>query len=211
MNLKQCIPGSIFLGLCFFSILAHASESYVVDKVHTRVVFEVSHAGLSNAIGSFSKIEGRLELDETDWSKSSFDITIPLKTLHFGDDDWQQKILGKAYFDEAHFPTAHFVSTRIEKINDTTANIQGQLTIRGVTLPVTLDMQLNAIKRHPLSLKKTVGASATTKLSRKAFGMTSWPNLIGDDVSVKIEFEATRTKNDSSSETKDSNNAATKP
>jgi polyisoprenoid-binding protein YceI len=190
---------------------SHGRDQYRVDSVHTRVTFEVSHAGLSNAVGSFAQIEGALELDESDWAQSSIKIDIPLATLHFGDNKWEQKILGKSFFDAEEFPTAHFVSTKIEKTGEMNGKIYGTLRIKNNSVPVILDMQLNAIKRHPLTFKKTVGASASTTLSRKTFGITSWQNLIGDEVKVNIQFEAIRVKNEATNSTEENSNAVTKP
>jgi polyisoprenoid-binding protein YceI len=201
--MKATVLTSLLKSLCLLASLllmpftTMGAESYVIDPVHTRVSFEISHAGFSKAIGTFSKIEGHLQFEENDWSKSSVEVNIPLKTLNLGDEKWQAKILEKSFFDEAHFPVAHFASTKIEKKDETTALIYGVLTLRNISVPIILNMQLNAIKRHPLSFKKTIGVSANTTLSRKAFGMTSWQTLIGDEVIVRIEFEATRGKNDS--------------
>jgi polyisoprenoid-binding protein YceI len=186
------------------------ADTYAVDALHTRVAFDISHAGFSNTIGTFSAIEGELQFNESDWSQSKLEIKIPLKTLDLGDESWQQKMLSKAFFDAENFPIAYFTSNKIEKQDETHGLIYGQLTLRNVSVPVVLTMQLNAVKRHPLSFKKTIGASAHTKLSRKAFGMTSWQNLIGDEVRIKIEFEATRSRTDTNSADKELDDATKK-
>jgi polyisoprenoid-binding protein YceI len=201
----------LLMALSLLPATCIARDQYKVDSVHTRVIFEISHAGLSNAIGSFSQIEGLLELDETDWSRSSIKIDIPLSTLHFGNDKWEKKILEKSFFDPEKFPTAHFTSSKIEKESESSGKIYGTLRIKDNNVPIVLEMQLNAIKRHPLTFKKTVGASATATLSRKAFGMTSWQNLIGDEVKVNIQFEAIRVKNEATNSTEENSNAVTQP
>jgi polyisoprenoid-binding protein YceI len=193
--------------LLFYCIPSHGRDQYRVDSIHTRVAFEVSHAGLSNALGSFAQIDGVLEFDESDWAQSSIKIDIPLATLHFGNDKWEQKILDTSFFNAEKFPLARFISTKIEKNGEMSGKIYGTLVIKNNSAPIVLDVQLNAIKRHPLTFKKTVGASATTMLSRKAFGMTSWQNLIGDEVKINIQFEAIRVKNEVPASIEENSNA----
>lgn len=171
-------------------------ETYTLDPVHTRVAFQVSHAGFSNPIGSFSGTTGTLEFDDQDWTGARLSARIPIAKLELGDDDWQEKILDRTFFDAEKFPEAYFVSTHVEPTGEKTANVTGDLTLRGVTQPVTLAVTLNALKRHPLTLKKTAGFSATVTLSRKAFGMTAWKSVVGDDVRLIIEAEALRSRED---------------
>jgi len=170
------------------------TESFDVDPVHTRVAFMVSHAGFSNPIGTFSGSTGQLQFDEKDWSRSSINVSIPISSLNLGDTHWQEKILDGTFFNEKKFPAATFSSDNIEKISDNMGIAHGTLTIHGVSNPIDLDFTLNALKRHPLTLKKTIGFSATATLSRKAFEMGAWANLIGDEVKIIIELEASRSK-----------------
>ena len=172
-----------------------ANASYSIDPVHTRIAFLVSHAGFSRAIGTFSGSHGRLDFDPDDWSAARVDVTVPIATLDLGDAKWQAKILDATFFDSGKFPEAHFVATKIEKTGDGSAKITGDLTLRGVTRPITLDAKLNALQRHPLTLRKTAGFSATATLSRKDFGMDAWESVIADEVQLIIEVEASRTHN----------------
>lgn len=181
----------------FFLLAGNAyaeTETFDVDPVHTRIAFLVPHAGFSNAIGTFSGSTGQLQFDENDWSQSSVMVSIPIASLNLGDADWQKKILDGTFFDAEKYANASFVSQRIEKISATNGIAHGLLTIRNISQPVSLDFSLNLLKRHPLNFKRTIGFSATAKISRKAFGMTSWSTVIGDDVKIMIELEATKTK-----------------
>lgn len=195
------------LFMCSFILLASnalaAAEPFEIDPIHTRVAFQVSHAGFSNAIGTFSGSTGQLQFDEKNWGQSSISVKIPVVTLNLGDTNWQEKILDGTFFDAKKFPFATFVSRKIEKLSDNTGIAYGTLNIRGVEQPVTLNFTLNALKRHPLNLKKTIGFSATATISRKSFGMTAWSNLIGDEVKVIIELEAARGKTEQTTEPKD--------
>ena len=176
------------------------TETFDIDPVHTRIAFIVSHAGFSNAIGTFSGSTGQLQFDENDWSRSSISVNIPVASLNLGDEEWQKKILDGTFFDAGKYANASFVSRRIEKISDNTGIAHGVLTIRNVSLPVSLDFNLNSLKRHPLNFKKTIGFSATARLSRKAFGMDAWSTVIGDEVKILIELEAAKAKSASRQE-----------
>ncbi|WP_033397296.1 YceI family protein [Arenimonas oryziterrae] len=173
-------------------LAAKTPENYALDPVHTRVAFQVSHAGFSNPVGSFSGSHGHLAFDAEDWSTATVDVTVPVTSLNLGDADWQKRILDRTFFDAKKFPEAHFVSTRVEKTGDHTGQVHGELTLHGITRPVTLAVTLNALKRHPLTLRRTVGFSATATIHRKDFGMDAWPNVVGDEIRLIIEAEAIR-------------------
>lgn len=176
--------------------LRAATESYAIDPVHTRVGFQVSHAGFSNPLGTFSGAHGQLDFDAADWTTAKVDVIVPVTTLTLGDADWDRKILDPTFFNAKKFPEARFVSTRIEKTSESTARITGDLTLLGQVHPVVLEATFNALKRHPLTLRRTLGFSATGTLSRAAFGMDAWKNLVGDEVRLLIEVEATRKNSD---------------
>lgn len=168
------------------------AEQYRLDPVHTRVLFFIDHAGLSRAIGSFSGVQGSLRFDPDDWSTAALDVTLPLSTLDIGDQRWRDKVLEGSFLDAGKQPLARFVSSRVEPGADGTARVIGQLSLRGVSREVTLDVRLNALKRHPLTFRHTAGFSASARLSRRDFGITAWPNVIGDEVELLIEAEAIR-------------------
>ena len=172
---------------------AAQAEHFAIDPVHTRVAFQASHAGFSSPVGTFSGAHGSLEFDPADWSKAQVDVLIPLATLNLGDAGWQKKILDPTWFDARKFPEAHFVSTKVQAKGKDAATIEGQLTLHGVTAPVTLQVKLNKLGRHPLPpFRHTAGFSATATLSRKAFGIDHWQKLVGDEVTLILEVEATR-------------------
>ena len=170
------------------------AERFAIDPVHTRVAFQVSHAGFSSPVGTFSRPSGVLDFDENDWSQAHVDVRIPVGTLQLGDEQWQGKILDATFFDAKKFPEAHFVSTKVEPKGDDEADITGELTLHGVTKAVTLHARLNKLARHPLTFRRTAGFSATGTLSRKDFGIDSWEKVVGDEVRLILEVEATRDK-----------------
>lgn len=176
--------------------LAAKPEHFEIDPVHTRIAFQIDHAGFSAPIGTFSGSHGSLDFDENDWSAARLDVRVPIATLELGDAHWREKILDPTFFDAEKFPEARFVSTFVEKTGEHSATIHGELSLHGVTRPVSLAATLNALKRHPLTLKRTAGFSATMLLSRKDFGMDAWKSMVGDAVRVVIEAEAIRSRAD---------------
>ena len=168
------------------------TASYALDPVHTRVAFQVSHAGFSNPIGSFSGSTGSMDFDDKDWSTARLSVRVQLASLNLGDANWQRKILDSTFFDAGKFPEARFVSTQVKMIDAKHGSVVGSLTLHGVTHPVTLSVTFNALKRHPLTFKKTAGFSATATLSRKDFGISAWEHLVGDQVQLILEVEAVR-------------------
>ena len=122
---------------------------------------------------------------------------MPIATLDLGDANWQGKILDRTFFDAGKFPVAHFVSSKVERGEGNHARVTGDLTLHGVTAPLVLEVELNALKRHPLTFHRTAGFSAKGTLSRKAFGMDHWEHLVGDAVTLVIEAEALQDGKDS--------------
>lgn len=166
---------------------------YELDPVHTRVMFAVSHAGFSNAIGTVSGSTGELWFDPADWSSARLAANVPLARVDLGDPGWNRAALARNLLDAEGHPAATFTSTRIEPIDAQRAAVFGTLTLHGVSQEVKLDVRLNAARRHPMPpFRQTIGFSASTTISRKAFGIDAWPGVIGDSVQLRIEAEGTR-------------------
>jgi len=174
---------------------AFEPQTYAIDPVHTRVLFAISHAGFSKAMGTVSGSTGTLVFDRDDWSSARLDVRVPLERLDMGDAKWNDAVRAGNLLDTKRHPDAHFVSTKIEPVDADHAKVCGDLTLRGVTKPVCMDVTFNALKRHPLPpFHRTAGFSATATLSRAEFGMTAWPTVIGDPVELRIEAEAQRAR-----------------
>ncbi|QNP41205.1 YceI family protein [Lysobacter solisilvae (ex Woo and Kim 2020)] len=191
--------GTALLGAAGLAALASAPvaaagpASYAIDPVHTRVVFLVEHAGFSRAMGAISGSSGTLRFDRDDWRSARLDVTVPITRLDLGDAKWNAAVLASNLLDGERHPDARFVSRDVTGVDAEHARVCGELTLRGVTGPVCMDVTFNALKRHPLPpFRRTAGFSATATLSRKAFGITAWPSVIGDEVKLLIEAEAVR-------------------
>lgn len=171
-------------------------EAYSLDPVHTRVLVAVEHAGFSRALGAASGSVGTVWFTPDDLSATRWDITVPLARLDFGDARWNAAVQATGLLDARRHPDARFVSSTVTPLDATHARACGDLTLRGVTAPLCLEVTVNAVKRHPLPpFRRTAGFSATGVISRKAFGLSAWPNVIGDAVELRIEAEAVRAQN----------------
>lgn len=172
------------------------ARTYALDPVHTRVMFAVDHAGFSRAIGTVSGSTGTLSLDPDDWSSARVEAWIPLERLELGDAVWNRATLAVNLLDAGRHPYAVFVSDRVEPLpaddGAARARVHGMLTLRGVSSPVVLEVTMNALKRHPLPpFRRTAGFSAVATLKRSDFGITAWRSMIGEEVELRIEAEAT--------------------
>lgn len=164
--------------------------SYQLDPVHTRILFAVSHAGYSQALGMVSGSTGSLRFDPDDWSSAQVTVSIPMKRFDLGDAGWNRAAAAPNLLDVEAHPVATFVSNRVEPRDKQHARVCGPLTFRGVAHDVCLDVTFNQLKRLSLPpFRRIAGFSATSTISRKAFGMDAWQGLIGDDVGLRIEAE----------------------
>ena len=179
------------LWLALVGIADAATVDYHLDPVHTRVLFAVSHAGFSHALGTVSGSTGAVVFDPDDWSTARVSVSVPLARLDLGDARWNKAVGARNLLDVAAHPVATFVSTHVTGKDARHASVCGTLTLRGVAQDACLDVTFNQLKHHPMPpFRRTAGFSATTKLSRKAFGIDAWPNVIGDTVELRIEAEA---------------------
>lgn len=177
----------------FCAMSAQAADRYVVDPSHSYVLWHINHFGFSNPSGKWFA-EGSLQLDQAHPQNSKVSITIPVANFVTGNPELDKHLGKEIFFDIAHFPTATFVSNKVTVTSNTTAKVQGILTVRGVSKPVTLDVTLNKIGMNPISVKETVGFTASTTLKRSDFGITTLLPGLSDAVKINIEVEAYKPK-----------------
>lgn len=185
------------IGLALLILLlphtAHAAEErYKIDPAHTRVIFLVSHVGFSNMIGRFNAVSGEYVLDEDAPEKGKADVIIETASVDTGDAPLDAILRGADFFAAREHPQIRFRSTAVDRTGEQTARLWGELTLRGVSRPITLDVTFNRKGIHPVlgPLGPTVsGFSARTTIDRQQFGMTALRGLVGDQVLLLIEVE----------------------
>jgi len=166
-----------------------APQTYVVDSSHTFPRFSYSHFGYSTQLSSFKNTSGKVVFD-AEAKTGSVDITIDMKSVNTGFDDFNGHIQGEDFLDTAKFPTATFKSTKVVFEGDKPKTIEGQLTIKGVTKPVTLTVTSFQAMPHPMMKKPALGANAYTVIKRSEFNAGKYAPYVGDDVRIDIAVEA---------------------
>lgn len=172
---------------------------YREDASHTTVVFRVDHLGFSNYTASFGEVGISANLDPSDPSAATLDVTIPVRSLQLPSppEGFRDMLLGPEWFDAEAHPDIRFVSTDIEMTGERTANIHGDLTLHGITRPVTLAARYNGgWAGHVYDPNARIGFSATAEISRSDFGMgfgtpsEAMPG-VSDTVHITIQTELT--------------------
>ena len=171
------------------SVSAQAADSYTIDSRHTFPVFEVNHLGFSTQRGRFNKSAGKITLD-TAAKSGNVDLTIDSGSIDMGIEKWDEHMKSPDFFDAAKHPTITFKSSKIKFDGDKVVGADGDLTLLGVTKPVTLAMSGFRCGEHPMLKKIVCGVDATTTIKRSDFGMKYGLPAIGDEVKLIVPVEA---------------------
>lgn len=191
-SIRRLHTAGMLVALLLAPLAQAKLRDYRIDPVHSRVMFSVDHLGFSKAIGTFAAPTGWIRFDPDDPAASSAEVELDLRRLDLGDTEWNQRMARRDGFDSEAHPLARFSSQRIEPAGDRAFVLHGELHLRGARYPLELQVQFNRLARHPLTLRRTAGFSARATLSRAALGLDAWKRMVGDEVELRIEVEATR-------------------
>ncbi len=175
------------------SLAAAETSTWVPDKAHSEVDFTITHMGISNVHGRFGNIGGSITLNDSDVSKSSVNITVDVSSVDTGVSARDNDLKGANVFDVAQFPTATFVSTSVAK-SGSGLTVNGNLTLHGVTKPVVLQVEGPTGPAQGMDKKPHSGFSATTTITRTAFGIASKlpAAMVGDEVKLSIDLDVAK-------------------
>lgn len=188
--IRPAMLATLLLSAGLVGQAAHAAPlTYVIESTHTFPRFEYSHFGYSTQQSRFNKTSGQIVLDAAA-KTASVDVTIDMKSVDTGFEAFNGHIQGEDFLDTAKYPTATFKSTASKFEGDKLAAVDGLLTIKGVTKPVTLTLTSFQCMEHPMMKKPACGANATARIKRSEFNAGKFAPFVGDDVTLTIAVEA---------------------
>lgn len=162
-----------------------AAGDYKADPNHTQVLYTYTHFGLTHNMGLLSGATGMLALDPKNAANDKVSVDIPINTIHTTIDALDKELVGPMFFDAAQFPTAHFESTKV-MAKGNTAEIDGNLTIHGVTKPATINATFLAVGTNPMSKKVGVAFKGAATINRSDFGVKQFVPMVSDQVDLLI-------------------------
>lgn len=171
------------------SIAMAAPETYVIDGKHTMPRFEYSHFGYSTQSSRFDNASGKIVLDRAA-KTGSVEVTIDAKSVNTGSPLFNEHIQAADFFDTVMFPTINYKSRNMKFDGDKPIAVEGDLTVKGVTKPVTLTITSFHCMPHPMLKKNACGANATAKIKRSEFNAGKHAPYVSDDVTLVIPVEA---------------------
>lgn len=163
--------------------------SYVLDPAHGKITWSVSHFGMSRYQGQFVELSGRLTLDPAAPERATLQVTVPLEKVGTFHEGLDAHLKNADFFDVPNHPQASFTSTRVERLGERQARVTGDLTLRGVTRPVSFAVTFNAAGIHPVTKRYTLGFDGQASVRRSEFGVSFGIPAISDEVRLEIEGE----------------------
>jgi polyisoprenoid-binding protein YceI len=184
------------LSLLFISLPLHAAE-YEIDPSHSRIGFKIKHLAISNVQGQFADVNGKIDYDPKAVESSKASASIKVASINTAQEKRDEHLKSDDFFNAKEFPEISFVSKEIKNATPKSFTALGDLTIRGVTKPVTLDVSVEGEGKDPNG-KDRVAFAAKTKVDRRDFGLT-WSKIletgalvVGNDVFIELEIEAVK-------------------
>jgi polyisoprenoid-binding protein YceI len=174
-----------------FALPAAAADSYTIDASHTYPGFEINHLGFSTMRGTFDATSGSVTLDPAA-KGGSIEITIDTGSIDTGHAKRDEHLKGEEFFNVAQFPSMTYKAAKLRFNGDKLAGADGELTLLGVTKPVSLTVTSFNCGVHPMNKKQVCGANATATIKRSEFGMKTYVPAVGDEVKISIEVEAVK-------------------
>jgi polyisoprenoid-binding protein YceI len=189
--MRESDKAVLALAAGLMSMPAWAADSYTIDPRHTHPSYEINHFGWSTQRGRFDNVTGTISLDRVAQT-GSVQVSIDVSSISTGVGKLDEHLRSADFFNVAKYPSITFKAARIEFNGDAPASVPGEITILGVTKPITLTVTHFACGPHPLFKKYVCGAEANTVIKRSEFGMTKYLPALGDDVNLLINIEASK-------------------
>lgn len=186
---KQLVALLVAAGLA--STAFAAAETYVIDGTHTLPRFEYNHFGYSTQSSRFTKTAGKIVIDRAA-KTGSVDVTIDTASVDSGYPTFNEHLRGEDFLDAAQFPQISFKSNKLAFDGDKLASVDGTLTVKGVSKPVTLKVGSFHCMPHPIMKKDACGANASVQIKRSEFNAGKYAPYVSDEVTLVIPVEAVK-------------------
>jgi len=167
------------------------SGAYVLDPDHATLLWKINHLGFSTFIGRFNDLDASLDFDPDNIANSSLEVVINTAGLDINNKAFKEELLGSSWFDSETFPQIVYRSTSlVETMDENTFLFEGDLTLKGVTAPVQLEINFHGGGRNFLTRSYTMGFSANGKFMRSDFGFDRFTSFgVGDEIELEIHVE----------------------
>lgn len=175
-------------------LLELKSGQYQLDPNHAALIFKIQHLGLSTYVGRFNQFDASLSFDPDNMSASSLEAIVGIASIDINNADLEETLQGSTWFNSQVFPQARFKSHSVSPISATSFNFTGDLTLRGVTKPVTFVATFHGGADNWMTGKYTLGFSAVGSINRSDFDMSSYIPIVGDVISLEIYAEFLKQK-----------------
>ena len=183
------LAATITLAAALAAPAVAAPDTYVLDSAHSFPRFSYNHFGYSTQVSRFNKTTGKIIYDK-EAKTASVDIVIDATSVDSGFPVFNEHLRGEDFFDTAKYPTATFKSTKVVFEGDKPSAIEGNLTIKGITKPVTLTVTSFHAMPHPMKKKDAIGANAFTTVKRSDFNAGKYAPNVGDEIRIDLGVEA---------------------
>lgn len=200
MNRAPCVALLLVWSAASFAQgLGIPSGTYAIDAGHSRVTFSYNHQGLSYPLLRAIDVNGELELDAESLERSSVAITIAADSIRSNVDYFDRELASPKFFNAGRFPVITFTADRLSMIDNESGVLEGEVTIRGITKPLSLNVTINGAIEHPMTGTPVIGVSATGWLNRSDFELDRFIPSVSDRVDLGIEVEFALGSNPASS------------
>jgi polyisoprenoid-binding protein YceI len=186
---RSPLMAAVVFALTLLSIVASAApavaKEFAIDAVHSTVLFRIKHMNTSNAWGRFNDIQGTADLDG---SKPALNVTLTVDSIDTANQKRDEHLEGPDFFNAKQFPTIAFKSTKITKVDDAHYDVEGTLTLHGVSKPIAVKLERTGTARSPMT-GEIIGYATEFKIKRSDYGMKLMVGPLGDEVLLIVSLE----------------------
>ncbi len=181
---RKILIASAVITSSFLTLPAFAADKYEFYKSHTNILFYVNHLGFSDMVGKFTDYDGYFTFDPQKPEESTVEITLKPSGIRTSSEKLDSELQGDKFFKSGQFPTIKFSSKKINVTGSNTGEVEGIVTMLGVSKPAILTVHFNKADYHPITQDFVAGFSASTTLKRSDFGMNTYFPMVGDEVRI---------------------------